>query len=75
MMEREDQRRILPTIKVPTLVIHGAQDRLNSTRLSEKIHRAVLGSEFHIIPQCGHLPPIETPEQTARLLGALLEQI
>jgi pimeloyl-ACP methyl ester carboxylesterase len=74
MTEREDQQRILPTIKIPTLVIHGAKDRLTSTRLSAKIHRAVAGSEFHIIPECGHLPPIEAPQLMARHLSALLEQ-
>jgi pimeloyl-ACP methyl ester carboxylesterase len=74
MAEREDQQRILPTIRVPTHVIHGANDRLSSTRLSAKIHRAVAGSEFHIIPDCGHLPPIEAPREMARHLGALLER-
>jgi pimeloyl-ACP methyl ester carboxylesterase len=72
--EREDQQWILPTIKIPTQVIHGAKDRLTSTRLSTKIHHAVPGSECHIIPECGHLPPIEAPQQMARLLSALLEQ-
>jgi pimeloyl-ACP methyl ester carboxylesterase len=74
VMEREDQQRILPTIKIPTHVIHGEKDRLMSTRMSAKIHRAVPGSEFHIIPECGHLPPIEAPQQMARHLSALLEQ-
>jgi pimeloyl-ACP methyl ester carboxylesterase len=72
--EREDQRLILPMIKIPTQVIVGAEDRLTSTRLSAKIHSAVAGSEFHIIPECGHLPPIEAPQQMAGHLSALLVQ-
>jgi pimeloyl-ACP methyl ester carboxylesterase len=74
MMERQDHQRILPTIRIPTQVIHGAKDRLSSTRMSAKIHAAVPGSKFHIIPDCGHLPPIEAPQQMARHLGALLDQ-
>ena len=59
--EREDQRLILPTIKVPTQVIVGAEDRMTPTRTSAQIHRAVAGSEFHIIAECGHLPPHRGP--------------
>ena len=73
MSERQDQQAILPTIKIPTRVIHGANDRLTSTRLSEKTHRAIPGSEFHIIPDCGHLPPLEAPQEMAQRLSALLE--
>jgi len=72
--ERDDHQQILPTIRIPTQVIHGENDRLMPTRMSAKIHRAVPGSEFHIIPECGHLPPIEAPQQMARHLSALLEQ-
>jgi pimeloyl-ACP methyl ester carboxylesterase len=74
MTEREDQQRILPTIRIPTQAIHGANDRLTSIRLAGKVHRAVPGSAFHIIADCGHLPPIEAPQQMARHLGELLEQ-
>ena len=74
MSEREDQQRILPTIRIPTQVIHGEKDRLTSTRLAAKIHHAVPGSEFHIIPECGHLPPLEAPQLIARHLSALLER-
>jgi pimeloyl-ACP methyl ester carboxylesterase len=74
MMEREDQQGVLPTIKVPTVVIIGAQDRLVSARISRKLHRGVAGSEHHVIPECGHLPPLEAPLQMARHLSALLER-
>jgi pimeloyl-ACP methyl ester carboxylesterase len=72
--EREDQQPILPTIKIPTQVIHGANDRLTPTKHSASIHHAVAGSELHILPDCGHLPPLEAPQAMARHLGALLEQ-
>lgn len=72
--EREDQRRILPTIKVPTQVIAGANDRMVSSRHTATIHSEIAGSELHIIPDCGHLPPIEAPQQMARHLDALLQQ-
>jgi pimeloyl-ACP methyl ester carboxylesterase len=72
--EREDQAPILATIKIPTRVIHGANDRLTSSRFAAKIHSAIVGSEFHVISDCGHLPPIEAPQQMASHLSALLEQ-
>ena len=74
VMTREDQWPILATVKVPTQVIVGAEDRLAPPKISAGIHRALPGSAFHVIPECAHLPPIEAPQVIARHLAALLEQ-
>ena len=74
VLERGDLRPILSTITVPTQVIVGAEDRMTPVALADAIHRAVPGSELHIIPACGHLPPIETPQIMAERLRALLEE-
>ncbi len=72
VMARADQRPILPTIAVPTQVIVGAHDRMSPPPLSEEIHRAIPGATLHVVPDCGHLPPIEKPEAMAERLEALL---
>jgi pimeloyl-ACP methyl ester carboxylesterase len=69
---REDLRPILATIAVPTEVIVGEQDVMTPMDLSREIHRMIAGAELHIIPDCGHLPPIETPRIMADRLRALL---
>jgi pimeloyl-ACP methyl ester carboxylesterase len=72
VMAREDMRPVLPDIAIPTQVIVGAEDIMTPPELSEEIHRLIVGSELHVIPTCGHLPPIERPAAMAERLRALV---
>ncbi len=70
---RKDLRPILPSITVPTAVIVGSEDRLTPVKLSQEIHDLTPGSTLHVIPDCGHLPPIEKPAALAAILLALMK--
>lgn len=72
VMNRKDARRTLGAITVPTQVISGEFDRVSARDHAHEIHAGIAGSELHIIPDCGHLPPIETPEIMAGFLRALI---
>lgn len=72
VMQREDLRPLLPAILARTRVIVGEQDLMTPPDLSREIHAAVSGAELTIIPECGHLPPIEKPEIMAALLKSLI---
>ncbi len=74
VMARGDLRKFLPGITVPTAVIVGQEDRMTPVALSREIHTLTPGSTLHVVPGCGHLPPIERPEVTAALLRELLER-
>ncbi|MBI1219382.1 MAG: alpha/beta fold hydrolase [Rhodobacteraceae bacterium] len=67
---RKDQRPVLRTISIPTVVVVGSDDRITPLNLSQEIHDLTPGSTFQVLPDCGHLPPIEKP---ARLAAILLE--
>jgi pimeloyl-ACP methyl ester carboxylesterase len=69
---RPDLRGGLPAITIPTAVIVGREDTLLPVELSKEIHDLIPGSTFHVIPDCGHLPPIEKPEIMAGLLHGLI---
>lgn len=69
---RQDLRPVLSGIAVPTFVAVGEQDGLTPPVLSREIAAGVPGSTLRIIPDCGHLPPIERPEATADLLRKLI---
>ncbi len=69
---RDDLRRLLPGIAVPAAVIVGREDRMTPVGLSREIHILIPGSTLHVIPECGHLPPIGRPEVMAVLLKELL---
>jgi pimeloyl-ACP methyl ester carboxylesterase len=73
VIARGDLRAVLPSIRAPTFVIVGRDDKMTPVNLSREIHRLTPGSSLHIIPDCGHLPPIEKPEAVAALLSELLQ--
>lgn len=55
-------------IAAPTLVIAGSCDRVNPPALGQAIAAAISGSRLEILPGIGHLPKLEAPAATARLL-------
>jgi pimeloyl-ACP methyl ester carboxylesterase len=59
MMERKDMTASLNDVKVPALVIAGAEDTLIPLAAAEEMHRAIPRSAFEIIPLAGHLPNLE----------------
>jgi len=70
---RKDLRPVLQRIAVPTAVVVGADDMLTPIELSQEIHGLTPGSTLHVIPGCGHLPPIEKPAALAAILLGLMK--
>lgn len=68
ILNRPDSRPTLATIKVPTLVAVGDSDILTPPSDAEEMYRNIAGSNLHVFPACGHLPPMEIPEETSALL-------
>jgi len=75
ILDRPDSRPLLPSISVPTLVAVGDGDVLTPPADSLDIHIGIRTSEFVLMRDCGHLPAIEQPEETAKLLRSLLKRI
>ena len=59
---------LLQRVDVPTLVVWGADDRIIPSDSGRRIHQAIPRSHLEIIPECGHLPHIERPDEFSRLL-------
>ena len=55
-------------ITAPTLAIVGAEDQVNPPAISEAIAATIAGSRLVVLPGVGHLPKLEAPQATARLL-------
>ena len=55
-----------PEITIPTLILHGENDRLLPIAIAERAHRLICNSQFEVIPECGHLAPLEQPEAVNR---------
>jgi pimeloyl-ACP methyl ester carboxylesterase len=59
-------------IEAPTLVVWGKQDALVSSVLAAEFGRLIAQSRVEIIDQCGHIPQLEQPETTLRLVRDFL---
>jgi pimeloyl-ACP methyl ester carboxylesterase len=73
MRDRPDSTDLLAGLKgLPTLVVVGAEDVLTPPREAEGMAKAIPGAKLAIIPNAGHLAPLEQPEAFNRHLAALL---
>jgi pimeloyl-ACP methyl ester carboxylesterase len=59
-------------IDVPTLLLWGAQDRLVFKEHAEAWRRLIRRTQTVIIPECGHLPQLEKPEEFVSLLTGFI---
>ncbi|HVB05122.1 MAG TPA: alpha/beta hydrolase [Acidimicrobiales bacterium] len=57
---------------LPTLLLHGAQDRFVAPGYYEKVAGAVGGARRREVPGCGHYPHVERPEEVAAMIGEFL---
>jgi pimeloyl-ACP methyl ester carboxylesterase len=55
-------------IKAPTLVVGSGNDQLIPLALSEKIAQNIPGAKLHVMPDGGHIPFIEKPDEVARIV-------
>jgi 3-oxoadipate enol-lactonase len=62
----------LPHIRVPTLVVAGTGDTLIPSAASQQIADLIPGAELHLLPDAGHIIPVEAPDAFARLLQDFL---
>ena len=63
----------LSKIQVPTLIVHGLEDRLIPVSCAQCAHRLIPHSQLEVIPRCGHLPPVEQPQFFNRIVDSFLQ--
>jgi 3-oxoadipate enol-lactonase len=64
----------LGEILVPTLIVVGDEDAATVPAKSERMHKAIAGSEFQIIPKGGHVSTIDAPGAVNAALSGFLEK-
>jgi 3-oxoadipate enol-lactonase len=74
MRERPDRRFLLHSISVPTLVVVGEQDRLTPPESARAMSEEMPGSHLVVIPEAGHLTPVERPQDVNEALATFLAQ-
>ncbi len=72
IITRPDSRPSLAAIRVPALVIVGAQDLQTPPDIATEIAHATPGAKLVVIPDCGHLSTLERPDAVNAALAAWL---
>ncbi len=73
LISRTDQTKTLQKIKVPTMILCGKHDRLCDIKTHKKMHKLINESTLNIIDDAGHLPTLESPLKTNRILKEWLK--
>ncbi|WCT74409.1 alpha/beta fold hydrolase [Sphingomonas naphthae] len=74
ILNRIDSRPHLRAIRVPTLVAVGDGDRVTPPADAEEMAASIPNARLHIFRDCGHMPAVELPEETAALLLSWLAE-
>jgi pimeloyl-ACP methyl ester carboxylesterase len=73
MRDRKDLSGLLSQIDVPTMVVAGREDKLIPATQSRAMADAIPGAHFTVIPEAGHLVPMEQPVATGRVITEFLQ--
>ena len=68
LLERPDAEAVLPSIRVPTLLLSGTRDTWSPLAQHEEIQRCIAHATLVGIEDAGHMAPIEQPDAVARAL-------
>jgi pimeloyl-ACP methyl ester carboxylesterase len=75
MKQRADSRPLLPTLgRIPVLVICGEEDVLTPPDAARAMADAIPGAELELVPDAGHLAPLERPDAVTSRLHRFLDQ-
>ncbi len=64
----------LAKVKVPTLLIWGAQDEVTPPSVAYQFHEHLPNAQLIFFEQCGHAPPLEHPEKFSRTVRSFLTE-
>lgn len=70
-----DRRAQLASIKVPTLLIAGSDDKTAPAPVMERMAQKIPGAQYVLLDGCGHLGPMDQPEPFNAALLAFLQRI
>ncbi len=75
MAERPDATELLPEIDVPTLLVCGEEDQISTVAEMEGMAQAIPGAQFVVIPDAGHMAPLENAEAVNAAIRRFLSNL
>lgn len=70
-----DLRGRLDQVQTPALIIVGELDKMTPLRFSEELERVIQDAEMVVLPQTGHMVPLEKSQSTAELVRTFLKKV
>jgi pimeloyl-ACP methyl ester carboxylesterase len=67
-MARPARNAVLASIRVPTLIAVGREDKVTPLAQHEEMARRIPAAELVVFERCGHLAPLEAPHELAQAL-------
>jgi 3-oxoadipate enol-lactonase len=67
-----DLRPLLGRITCPTLIVAGELNLSRGPAQAQPIAAAITGAKLVMLPGCGHIPSIETPQQYRHAVAEFL---
>ena len=75
LLARPDATSVLPALQCPTLVLCGREDAWAPPSRHDVMAKMIRNSTLEIIPDCGHMSPLERPRAVNQALRRWLETI
>jgi pimeloyl-ACP methyl ester carboxylesterase len=72
---RESDPGGLELIRCPTLIVGSSDDALRSVAESEQMAHRIAASRLVVIPDCGHMTPLEKPAELLTQITHWLQEI
>ena len=66
--------KLLPQLKMPVLIVWGAEDKITPLSLGQTMRQMLPQSELDVVPGCGHLAPGQCAAQMAPKVVAFIKQ-
>ncbi len=66
--------RLIPQLKMKTLVLWGARDEILDPKEAERFEKEIPNVKVKMIADCGHVPHLERPEEMAKLMREWLDE-
>jgi len=75
MAERPDATPLLPNIETPSLLIVGEDDGISTPKEMQTIADAMPNARLEVIPEAGHMSPLENPESVNTAIREFLQSL
>ncbi|WP_068310509.1 alpha/beta fold hydrolase [Polycladidibacter hongkongensis] len=72
IMHRRNLLNALAKIKISTAIVHGTNDKITPSTHMQEIAEQIEEAKFYCFENCGHLIPLDAPDQLAQSLRAML---